>query len=132
MFLNYIVPRDFKKVLDGYSASGYRVIALAYRSLANIPLATVLSMQRYTNYKTRSKMGFQQISRKDHTSIQESCILRYLLFYRDELECDLTFIGLLVFENRLKKQTKSTISELNRAKLRLIMITGSLYIIDFL
>ena len=29
-----------------------------------------------------------------------------------------------MFENRLKKQTKHTIAELNGAKLRLLMITG--------
>ena len=33
-------------------------------------------------------------------------------------------MGLLVFENRLKNQTKHTIAEPNAGKLRLIMITG--------
>ena len=44
---NLIVPSDFKKVLDSYSARGYRVIALAYRQLTDISLATAISMQRY-------------------------------------------------------------------------------------
>lgn len=43
---------------------------------------------------------------------------------RDAVECDLTFCGLLVLENKLKPQTFSTIQELQMASIRTVMITG--------
>ncbi|XP_050686747.1 polyamine-transporting ATPase 13A3-like isoform X4 [Eriocheir sinensis] len=43
---------------------------------------------------------------------------------RDEVECDLQFLGLLVMENRLKKETTPVISQLHKASIKTIMITG--------
>ena len=44
---------------------------------------------------------------------------------RDQLECDLTFLGMLVMENRLKPQTSAVIDTLRHARLRTLMITGT-------
>lgn len=43
---------------------------------------------------------------------------------RGAVECDLTFCGLLVMENRLKPQTTPTIKILHDAQIRTVMITG--------
>ncbi|XP_040284277.1 probable cation-transporting ATPase 13A4 [Bufo bufo] len=43
---------------------------------------------------------------------------------RDEVECDLTFLGLLVMENRLKLETRPVLKELSNARIRTVMITG--------
>lgn len=43
---------------------------------------------------------------------------------RDEVECDLVFLGLLVMENRLKIETKPVINQLHQANIRTIMVTG--------
>ena len=43
---------------------------------------------------------------------------------REEVESDLTFVGLIIFENKLKPTTTSTIVQLNNAKLRTVMCTG--------
>ncbi|KAL3082109.1 hypothetical protein niasHT_031138 [Heterodera trifolii] len=43
---------------------------------------------------------------------------------REQAECELTMLGLIVMENRLKKQTTGVINQLNRAKIRTVMITG--------
>ena len=43
---------------------------------------------------------------------------------RDGVENDLTFIGFIVMENRLKQVTTSIIEDLNRANVRTIMVTG--------
>ncbi|KAG0712395.1 putative cation-transporting ATPase 13A3 [Chionoecetes opilio] len=43
---------------------------------------------------------------------------------RDEVECDLQFLGLLVMENRLKKETTPVIFQLHKANIRSIMVTG--------
>jgi predicted P-type ATPase len=43
---------------------------------------------------------------------------------REELECDLTFDGLTVFQNRLKKETTPVLKVLKEANIRTVMITG--------
>jgi len=43
---------------------------------------------------------------------------------REEIECDLTFLGFLVMENKLKPATTGIIQTLNRADIRTIMATG--------
>ncbi|XP_030071564.1 probable cation-transporting ATPase 13A4 [Microcaecilia unicolor] len=43
---------------------------------------------------------------------------------REEVESNLEFLGLLIFENRLKAETKPVLQELNDAHIRTVMITG--------
>uniref|UniRef100_A0A8C5WFV6 Cation-transporting ATPase n=1 Tax=Leptobrachium leishanense TaxID=445787 RepID=A0A8C5WFV6_9ANUR len=43
---------------------------------------------------------------------------------RDDVESDLTFLGLLIMENKLKPETKPVLEELNAANIRSVMITG--------
>ncbi|XP_072266260.1 probable cation-transporting ATPase 13A4 [Pyxicephalus adspersus] len=43
---------------------------------------------------------------------------------REEVECNLLFLGFLIMENRLKPQTKPVLQELKSANIRTIMITG--------
>jgi len=43
---------------------------------------------------------------------------------RERVECDLTFLGLLVMENKLKSETCGVIQTLNQCKVRTIMATG--------
>lgn len=45
---------------------------------------------------------------------------------REDVEKELTFIGLIVLENRLKPQTSSIIKELRDANLKVVMITGKI------
>ncbi|XP_004640987.2 probable cation-transporting ATPase 13A5, partial [Octodon degus] len=45
-------------------------------------------------------------------------------FAREDAESDLTFLGLLIMENRLKKETKPVLKELSEARIRTVMITG--------
>ena len=40
------------------------------------------------------------------------------------MECDLTFAGLIVMQNRLKPETSPVIQTLIRANIRPVMITG--------
>lgn len=40
------------------------------------------------------------------------------------MESELTFLGLLIMENRLKKETKPVLKELREACIRTVMITG--------
>ncbi|XP_033618460.1 probable cation-transporting ATPase 13A5 isoform X2 [Fukomys damarensis] len=43
---------------------------------------------------------------------------------REKAESELTFLGLLIMENRLKKETKPVLRELSAAHIRTVMITG--------
>ncbi|KAK7501877.1 hypothetical protein BaRGS_00006963 [Batillaria attramentaria] len=44
----------------------------------------------------------------------------------DKVECDLTFLGLLVLQNQLKPQTTPVIHTLQKANIRTVMITGDM------
>ncbi|XP_067398912.1 probable cation-transporting ATPase 13A5 [Emydura macquarii macquarii] len=82
------VPNDFVKELKVYTTQGFRVIALAHKTL---------------------HMG------KD-VELQN--------LEREEVESDLTLLGLLIMENRLKAETKPVLEELSAARIRSVMITG--------
>ena len=43
---------------------------------------------------------------------------------RRKLENDLTFLGFIIFKNKLKKDTKHTINKMNKSNCKLIMATG--------
>ncbi|KAM9316538.1 putative cation-transporting ATPase 13A4 [Gastrophryne carolinensis] len=43
---------------------------------------------------------------------------------REEVECDMEFLGFLILENRLKPETNAVLEELNKAAIRTVMITG--------
>ncbi|XP_071110416.1 polyamine-transporting ATPase 13A3-like isoform X1 [Haliotis cracherodii] len=45
---------------------------------------------------------------------------------RDKVECNLTFLGLLVMQNQLKPETTPVIRTLLEAKLRTVMVTGDM------
>ncbi|XP_051674872.2 probable cation-transporting ATPase 13A5 isoform X1 [Oryctolagus cuniculus] len=82
------VPRNFPQELRNYTVQGFRVIALAHKTL---------------------KM--KKLSEVEHLS-------------REKVESELTFLGLLIMENRLKKETKPVLKELREAHIRTVMITG--------
>ena len=87
------IPNNFHAILDKYTESGYRVIALAMRDLPS-------------NTK----------------------LIKIDKFERHEVEKNLTLLGLIVFENRIKSETKPVIEKLHRAKVRTIMVTGNFFI----
>ncbi|XP_039706576.1 putative cation-transporting ATPase 13A5 [Pteropus medius] len=82
------VPKNFPQELRNYTMQGFRVIALAHKTLKIKKLSEVESLSRET------------------------------------VESELTFLGLLIMENRLKKETKPVLKELSEARIRTVMITG--------
>lgn len=87
-----IVPEDFQMRLKQYTKKGFRVLAMAWKSLD----------------KKVTWHHVQKIS-------------------RENLEFDLKFLGLLVMENRLKPQTTPVITQLNKADIKTVMITGNYF-----
>ena len=57
-------------------------------------------------------------------SVNERCLLMNAVCYRDQVENNLTFLGLLVMENRLKPETTPIIRQLKQAAIRTVMVTG--------
>lgn len=47
-----------------------------------------------------------------------------LVMPREELECQLQFLGLIVLQNKLKPETKPTLNILKEAEIRTVMVTG--------
>ncbi|XP_029400364.1 probable cation-transporting ATPase 13A5 isoform X2 [Mus pahari] len=82
------VPKNFPQELRNYTVQGFRVIALAHKTL---------------------KM--EKLSDVDHLA-------------REKVECELAFLGLLIMENRLKKETRPVLKELSEARIRTVMVTG--------
>ncbi|XP_045161334.2 polyamine-transporting ATPase 13A3-like isoform X2 [Mercenaria mercenaria] len=83
------VPDDFHEMLNGYTKHGYRVLALACKSLPR-------------------KLKYPKLQR----------------IQREQVERGLTFLGLIVMENRLKPQTTPIILQLISSNIRPIMVTG--------
>ncbi|ODM97522.1 putative cation-transporting ATPase 13A3, partial [Orchesella cincta] len=81
------VPENFTATLERYTQHGYRVIAMASRTLQQ-------------NYAKAQRV------------------------VREEVETGLTFLGLIVLENRLKPETTAAISVHKNAGIRTIMVTG--------
>lgn len=71
------IPSNYQYFVDNYAQHGYRLLAVASRSLD-------------INYVKAQKIK------------REAC------------ECDLTLLGLIVMENRLKPQTTGVINQLNK------------------
>ncbi|XP_052013973.1 probable cation-transporting ATPase 13A5 isoform X1 [Apodemus sylvaticus] len=82
------VPKNFSQELKNYTVQGFRVIALAHKTL---------KMERLSDVNRLA---------------------------REKVESELTFLGLLIMENRLKKETRPVLKELSEACVRTVMVTG--------
>lgn len=82
-----------------------------------IPIGILESLKEYT------EKGYRVIALGTKT-LEDTKYPRITRIPREEIEQGLTFIGLVVFENRLKPQTTPVIRELREANIRIIMITG--------
>ncbi|XP_045707836.1 probable cation-transporting ATPase 13A5 [Phyllostomus hastatus] len=76
--------------------------------------------QQLRNY---TKQGFRVIALA-HKALSVGKLLEVESLSREKVESELTFLGLLIMENRLKKETKPVLKELSEARIRTVMITG--------
>ena len=104
-----VVPSDFFTVLSKYTKKGCRVLAIAHRSI-QIKAHRMDKLNRY--FPSPSEFVYS-------TDIDLIC--------RDEVECDLTFLGLLIMQNKLKPETAPIIGILHSANIRTVMVTGTVY-----
>ncbi|KAJ2737193.1 hypothetical protein IW152_000214 [Coemansia sp. BCRC 34962] len=83
---------------------------------ATVPADFDKVLDKYTQH------GYRVIALAGKTSRQ--CWRDAATLDRASIECDLSFMGFLVFENRLKPATQAVLEELREAQIRLIMCTG--------
>ncbi|KAG8515835.1 putative cation-transporting ATPase 13A5, partial [Galemys pyrenaicus] len=67
--------------------------------------------------------GFRVIALA-HKTFKRGKLSEVASLARETVESELTFLGLLIMENRLKKETKPVLKELREAHIRTVMITG--------
>ncbi|XP_043989033.1 polyamine-transporting ATPase 13A3-like isoform X4 [Gambusia affinis] len=88
------VPQSFTETLESYTRQGFRVIALAHRQL-------------------ESKLSWHKVQ-----------TLSSFFFLRDLIETNMEFLGLIVMQNKIKPETAGVLTELRRANIRTLMVTG--------
>jgi magnesium-transporting ATPase (P-type) len=83
----------------------------------SIPKTYYDVLEKYTEDGLRVlALGYKDLPKVDSNWI-ESC-------KREEIELDLTFIGFLIMENKVKDETNPCIEELQKANIDTIMATG--------
>lgn len=82
-----------------------------------VPSTTNTVLREYT------EEGYRVIALA-HKVLQNCNFVQIPRLRREEVECDLTFSGLVILENRLKDQTTPVIEELQGANMKIIMVTG--------
>jgi len=81
------LPKDFDRMMRIYAAQGYRVIAMAQKSIDSIPQLEKEELRRFA-------------------------------------ESDLQFLGMLILENKVKRESAPTIATLHQALIRSVIVTG--------
>lgn len=74
--------------------------------------------------KEYTEKGYRVIALGSKQLAKGTNYLKIKKMRREEAECDLEFVGLIVLENRLKHETTSVIKELKDADIKVVMITG--------
>ncbi|KAA6357737.1 MAG: putative cation-transporting ATPase 13A2, partial [Streblomastix strix] len=109
------LPDDFDQQLQTYTQQGLRIIALANKEIKEDLLGIQIDENNKENNNNKS-------STSDLINSIEYEQLRKLP--RDQCESNLTFLGFLVLENRLRPTTKPAIKRLQDAGIRCVMVTG--------
>ncbi|KAA6376720.1 MAG: putative Vacuolar cation-transporting ATPase YPK9, partial [Streblomastix strix] len=109
------LPDDFDQQLQTYTQQGLRIIALANKEIKEDLLGIQIDENNKENNNNKSTTS-------DLINSIEYEQLRKLP--RDQCESNLTFLGFLVLENRLRPTTKPAIKRLQDAGIRCVMVTG--------
>ena len=123
------VPTNFAQVLQSYTAAGYRVVALAGKSL---PItASLEAAQQLTRWAlgTKPQVWAKGVLRAGRAQSWGRGLAHSMTSdppCRDTVEQQLSLLGLLVMRNLLKPQTTPVIQALRRTRIRTVMVTGTL------
>ena len=51
-------------------------------------------------------------------------VTNVFLSFRDHIEANMEFLGLIIMQNKLKAETPAVLQDLHRANIRTVMVTG--------
>ena len=104
-----LVPQDYDDLLSYYTKRGYRVIAMAGKSIEGLTWLKAQKLKRYVLCPGRCSYEYTH-------AMSLPC--------REQAESGLQFLGLVIFENKLKPGTTPAIQTLRAAHFACRMITG--------
>ncbi|KAL8188328.1 UNVERIFIED_CONTAM: hypothetical protein K2H54_065661, partial [Gekko kuhli] len=114
--MSVIVQELGKNSYDVYMKGAPEMVA-SFCTAETVPRDFLQELQGYTS------QGFRVIALA-HKALAVGEDGRLDDLEREEVEFGLTFLGLLVMENRLKNETKPVLEELTAARIRTVMVTG--------
>ncbi|CAG9109222.1 unnamed protein product [Plutella xylostella] len=92
------------------------VSSLARASVKTVPANLNSVLSQY------AEKGYRVIALASR--VMEVTYKQLMKMTREEMECELTFLGLVILENKLKPATAAVIKELKDADIHVVMITG--------
>ena len=114
--MSIIAKCSLRSTYDFYSKGSPEMIASQCRS-ESIPRNFKQILNNY------SSKGYRIIGLA-YKELHDNNYLKLNEIKRDDLENEMNFLGLIIMENRLKKETTHVINRLNMANIRSIMCTG--------
>lgn len=94
--------------------------------IINLSIPETVPTNLLKSLKTYTEKGYRVIAIGTKT-LEGVNYIKIKKTPREEMEKDLTFVGLIILENRLKPQTTAVIKELRDADVKIVMITGLLF-----
>ena len=117
----HAVPSNLKTQLEHYAHQGFRVMAVASKTVAEISSADAAALLTRSVDARRHPRAIVTLNAK----VRSASVVDGRRANSDRAECGLTFAGLLILENRLKPETLPALAVLRRANIRTVMVTGT-------
>ena len=114
--MSVICKNDFDKQYKAFvKGSPEKIYDLCRRETIPRDFHEVLAEYTQEGYRVIA-LSYKDLPNLNYRSVQS--------INRDDIESDLTFLGLLVMENKMKSVTKEVIETLQRCEVKTIMATG--------
>lgn len=113
-----VITRDLNSTNFNVYCKGSPEMVMSLSKPSTIPDEITKHLKEYTEKGYRViALGTKQLHGMNYVKATK--------LSREEVECELDFVGLIILENRLKPQTTSVIRELRDANVKVVMITGN-------
>jgi hypothetical protein len=106
------IPASFQRTLNAYARRGLRVIALGHRVLSDGEIRRMVSS------------GLSEGKGEGLTAPNVPVVSLLSKLPRSSVEANLTFLGFLIMENKLRPSSLPTIERLTNAHIKSVMVTG--------
>ncbi|XP_056421363.1 polyamine-transporting ATPase 13A3 isoform X1 [Hyla sarda] len=106
-----------EKRMDAYVKGAPEVIASLCRS-ETVPSDFAIVLEEYT------KQGYRVIALAHRKLESKISWHKVQNISRDAIENNMTFLGLIIMQNKLKPETPAVLEDLRKANIRMVMVTG--------